>query len=240
MAKTVPSTKKKFLANKSARIAVGFDRFLLSEFRLLEDHRAFVERHFAKSVKDFEKRVEAAKAAMVDPDEEGSYTGDMSDEYFDLVERLPRLQWYAQFLIVYSSFEDALNQLCRIVKERSGFSLGFNDMAEGGITRASRYLKKVAAVESPFQTASWHRAKLLGEIRNTIAHSNGNIREANLAKEGSLAARIKDLPGLTVKQVTAEQKDADIVLSSEFLKDTISHLHTVLADVCNYELYTDT
>lgn len=230
----IPTPKKKPHSPRDARISTGFDRFLLYEFGLLEEHRAFIEAHFTKSVSDFERRIQAEQATIGDSDEDGHYADYINEEYFTLAERLPRLQWNAQFLIVYSSFEDALNQLCKIVKNRSKHTVVLKDMAGSGIVRASIYLAKIAGVKAPFESDSWKKALLLGKLRNTIAHSNGNI---SVVDSSSIANSIKGLPGLTFKQVIVDQIDADIVLSSEFLQDAISTLHTVLADICNFELY---
>lgn len=218
-----------------ARIASGFDRILLYEFDYLEEHRAFAETHFLQNAKSFEEQFSADLAEM-DEDERDTYSDHMIDEYTKVVEVLPRLQWYAQFLVVYSSFEHALNELCRIVKNRSGFSLSLKDLEGQGIRRAANYLSKVANVHSPFNSPEWNRALLLGEIRNAIAHRNGEI-EFKPNDKKSLSHRIQGVHGLQLKQIVAGMEDAELVLDANFVRDAIRVLRKILTDIANYPLY---
>lgn len=88
-------------------------------------------------------------SAELDGDEHRDYFDYMYEEYVTATESLPRIQWYAQFLIVYSTFEHTLHELCRIVQRRSDFSLSFKNLEGTGIT-ARNYLVKVAGVKTPF------------------------------------------------------------------------------------------
>jgi hypothetical protein len=121
MANTKTPQVRRWLQRVQAQIASGFDRVLLYEFDLLEEHRAFTERHFADSAKRFEERYQADLAAVSEADRD-DYTEHMIDEYTNMVESFPRLQWYAQFLVVYSTFEHSLNELCRIVRNDQGLN----------------------------------------------------------------------------------------------------------------------
>lgn len=217
------------------RIASGFDRIFLYEFDYLEEHRAFAERHFLQNARSFEEQF-LAELAEMDEDERHGYSDFMIDEYTKAVEVLPRLQWYAQFLVVYSSFEHSLNQLCKIVKNRSGFSLSLKDIEGQGIRRAANYLSKVANVCSPFKCSEWNRALLLGDVRNAIAHRNGEI-ELKLNDKSSLSHRIQDVPGLQLKQIVTGVEEAEIVLDADFVRDAIKVLRKVLTDIANYPLY---
>lgn len=235
MSKTLPPHIRRTQQKAVAQIASGFDRILLYEFDYLEEHRAFAEKHFLRNAKSFEEQFSADLAEM-DEDERRDYSDHMVDEYTTVVEVLPRLQWYAQFLVVYSSFEHALNELCGIVKNRSDFSLSLKDLEGQGIRRAANYLSKVAGVHSPFKSSEWNRALLLGEIRNAIAHRNGEI-EFKPNDKGSLSHRIQGLHGLQLKQVVAGMDDAELVLDGTFVGDAIRGLRKVLTDIANYPLY---
>ena len=235
MSMTLPLHIQQAQKKAVARIASGFDRFLLYEFQYLEEHRAFAGTHFLQNAKSFKEQFSADLAKM-DENERQDYAEFMIEEYTKAVEVLPRLQWYAQFLVVYSSFEHALNELCRIVKNRSGFSLSQKDLEGQGVRRAANYLCKVANVHPPFQSPEWNRALLLGEIRNVIAHRNGEI-EFNLNDKKSLSHRIQGVHGLQLKQIVTGMEDAELVLDTDFVRDAIKVLRKVLTDIANYPLY---
>lgn len=232
---TTPPHIKELVRHALTRIASGFDRVILYQFQILEEHRVFTDKHFSDSAKRFKESYEADISGM-DEEEQAEYADFMIDEYTNMIDAFPRLQWYAQFLVVYSSFEHVMNDLCNIVKKRSNFELSFGDIQGQGILRASIYLKKVAGVHSPFVTADWNRALLLGDIRNAITHRNGEI-PFDLKNKRGLAYRIKDLPNLKLYQSFEGQEDAEIILNTEFVRAAIKTMRKVLGDVANYELY---
>lgn len=223
------------MRQNSEKIAFGFDRILIYEFDVLKEHQTFAAKSLLKKQKALEAQVQEMTEGMDDEQRE-NYYDHMYDEYIEATESLPRLQWYAQFLIVYSTFEHMLHELCGIVKRRSDFDLSFKDLEGMGITRARNYLVKVAGVKSPFQSAAWNRALLLADIRNAIAHRNGEIDyQPNNPK--SLSARLKNEKHLVLKQIIEEQEDAQIVLDADFVRESITSLREVIVDICNYELY---
>lgn len=236
MTKSGSPNKVGWLSSDRRRLAAGFDRVLLYEFDMLEEHRHFVEVNFSSAAQKLNKRYIREIKAIRDAEQKATYAESMIDQYVSVVDELPRLQWYAQFLVVYASFEHALNQLCQIVKRRSNYSLSVTDLAGQGILRASSYLRKVAGVNSPFNTASWNRAVLLGEVRNAIAHRNGRIDLLPQTKS-SLAFKLEKISGVRLKQLVPDQEDADIILEPVFVQEAIVTLRAVLADISNYELY---
>ncbi len=202
---------------------------------MLEEHRKFALRSFSQHISALDARITAEVKGM-SKEERDDYYEHMHDQYIEITDTFPRLQWYAQFLIVYSTFEDVLNQLCRIVQRRSGFSLSFKDLDGQGITRAANYLVKVAKVPSPFESKEWHHAVLLGEVRNAIAHRNGEIPNEPSNKK-SLGVRLANVPHLTLTKYVEDDPVARILLSDEFLRDAIEQLRSVVLKICNFQLY---
>lgn len=235
MSDTAPVVKQSWLRQHNERIASGFDRILLYEFDVLKEHQTFAAKSLLRKQKALESEIQKMTADMNDVEQSGYYDH-MHEEYVTAMESLPRLQWYAQFLIVYSTFEHVLHELCIIVKRRSDFELSFKDLEGMGITRARNYLVKVAGVQEPFQTAAWNRALLLADIRNAIAHRNGEI-DFQLNNPKSLSARLKEEEHLVLKRIIAEQDDAQIILNAEFVRQSIENLRKVVADICNFKLY---
>ncbi len=216
------------------RIASGFDRIILLEFDFLEEHRTFVASHLSAQMKSFEENF-ALDLANMDDDQKRDYSDFVSDEYTKIFEVLPRLQWHAQFLVVYSTFEHSLHELCNIVKNKSGFSLSFKDLEGQGINRSANYLRKVAGVHSPFSAPEWQRASLLAEIRNVVAHRNGEIP----LHGNDLVRRIENMAGVTLKQLVEGLDHVDLILSSEFVRDAIVDLRKMLTKIANYPLYEE-
>jgi hypothetical protein len=228
---------KTWWKNGHKRIVTGFDRALLFEFDALEDHRLFAARSLSRAIKSLEKRVSDGAEAM-DEEERDAYLDFMNEEYITINEVLPRVQWNSQFLVVYATFEHLLNELCRVVQRRSGFDLSFKDLGGLGIERSKNYLSKVAGVKTPFQTSYWQRAKFLGEVRNVIAHRNGEVDLA-AGNNSSLGVRLAKEKHLVLKKYIADHEDAQIILSNDFTKESISDLKKVLISICDYELYED-
>jgi len=228
---------KTLFKKRNNRIASGFNRILLYEFDALDEHRSFAERSLNASIKALDERVNKEIGTLNEEDCE-AYQDVLNEEYIAMHEVLPRIQWNSQFLFVYSTFEHMLNELCRIVKRRSGFDLSYKDISGQGIERSKNYLSKVAGVKAPFQSQSWNRAKLLAEIRNAISHKNGEI-ELNIKNQSCLGSRLSREKNLTLKKVIPDQENAQITLSNEFVRNAISELREVLVSICNYELYDD-
>jgi len=235
MAKSPPSTKWPWLRRDSKRIASGFARVLLYEFDALEEHREFADSSLRQRVKSLESRVNKMIQGMTE-EQRDEYYDHVYDEHINVTETLPQMQWYAQFLIVYSTFEHTLHELCRIVERRSGFNLSFKDLDGQGINRARNYLVKLAGVNAPFQSAAWNRALLLADVRNAIAHRNGEIEFSPKAAK-SLSARLAKEQHIKLKQIAPDDDTARIVLDGEFVQQSIVELRKVLVDICNYELY---
>ena len=223
--------------NKEKTIITGFDRILLDEFHFLENHRQLSEKSINETIKSFKERVNENVKHM-EHDQRDLYQDNIYDEYIRTNEILPRIQWYSQYLIVYSTFEHILNELCKIVQRRSSFNLSFKDINGSGIERSKNYLTKVAGVKNPFQEPSWERAKLLSKIRNKITHNNGEIvLTPNNNKD--LGTQLAKEKYLELNKIIPEDNYAQIVLSSEFIRNSISELSKVLYNIGNYELYSD-
>lgn len=217
-------------------IASGFDRIELNEFYLLKEHVAFVRNHMAEAIDKFENKFKESYEAIQDDEDKAAYSDHMNEEYITLAETFPRLQWYAQFLVVYSTFEHSLNSLCDLVTRRSNFDLKLKDLSGSGIHRSANYLIKVAKVESPFQTSEWNRTILLGKIRNVIAHRNGEM-DSGIKDQNELGNKFIGLTGLTLKSIIEDSNESEIVLSAEFVMEAVETLYKVLCDISNYQLY---
>ena len=231
----VPASAREAARQAQAQVASGFDRVLLYEFEYLEEHLRLAEEKFIGNADEMKRRLRLDLEGM-DEDERSRYTDSMVDEWDKIVDSLPRLQWYAQFLVIYSSFEYSLSQLCRIVQKRSKFKLSEKDLYGQGIQRAANYLSKVAGVDTPFTNTGWQHALLLGEIRNCIAHNNGMLLlEAKNKK--ALSSRLRDIAGIDFNEFVPDPERVQLNLSPTFVRESIKHLQQILSTIANYELY---
>ena len=96
---------------------------------------------------------------------------------------------------------------------------------------------KLAGVEKPFTTANWQRAKFLSKIRNEIAHKN-SIIEYKPRERKSLIAQIDKEKYIVLETVFPKKDEAEIILSYQFLKQSVIELQEFLLEVSSYSLYS--
>ena len=162
-------------------------------------------------------------------DEEGDYLAHVNDEYIEVSETLPCLHWYAQFLVSYSFFEKALNNLSYSFQKHKKFTLSLKDIDGQGIARAKTYLSKVCGIETPFTLPEWQMAKLYSEIRNAVAHRSGFVDYVPHDPR-SLCFRLQN-KGVELKQETFGQDDAQIILTGEFILESLKVYRVILSEI---------
>ena len=222
--------------NDKSKIVTGFTRAgFVIEFDALERHCNFMISALDRELSEFEQEIEKH---IADKDDEyiNGYRDAMTDEHWHISEVFPRVQWYAQFLVAYSVFEKSLNELCKIVQNRYDFDLSLKDLTGQGITRARNYLVKVAGVDTPFNRQEWSEAKFFADVRNAIAHRNGEI-EYTPGRQGSLSARIESSNNIKLKRIIEDQEDAEIVIDGECVLGAIRTFRKIVMNVCNFQLY---
>jgi hypothetical protein len=167
--------------------------------------------------------------AFESEDDEGDYLAHVNDEYTEVTETLPCLYWYSQFLIAYSFFERALNALSISFQKQNGAAASLKDMSGQGIARARIYLAKVCGITAPFALPEWQRATLLTEIRNVIAHTSGYVDYLPNDKR-ALFSRLKG-EHIELKTEIANQEDAQIILTREFVLGSIKVYRVLLSEI---------
>lgn len=212
-------------------LATWLDRMYEIEFQQLELHRRFVDEHFeAARIRlnaEFDKTY-----AELDKDQKEQYVEFMVDDIQMLAETFPMVQWQAQFLVVYATFEASLNSLCNVAKRRLKSGLSFKDMNGAGYERAKTYLSKVGGVENVFNSVIWERVRQLGKIRNLIAHSQGRVDETSDAK---FIAALRVLNGLELKPVAEGVTEYYLLLSSTFVLEAIGTLQALVHAIATFE-----
>lgn len=213
-------------------LAGWLDRMYEVQFQQLELHRSFVEEHLEaarnQALEDYRRTYDG-----LDADQKEEYAEFMVDDLEMLCESFPAFQWHAQFLVVFATFEESLNGLCRVVQRRLKSDLSLKDMYGQGCERAKVYLSKVGGAKDVFSNPLWQRAVLLGRIRNAIAHAQGHV---DGPKNEALRAEMTALNGLALKQVGPDDStEYRIILSSVFVKEAISALQHMVHAVAGFE-----
>jgi len=247
-------TNKKFLSSKpifpsdNGEIIDWIERSAIKlQFTAISQHVDFVNASIKEEQKELESMARNFVETLDDCDENEKNSiyysfingGSSSFNYqYSAINSFPQIQWRSEFLVIYSYFEHTLNQLCCEVQRKSNFKLLLKDIHGQGIERARTYLVKLANVEEPFNTKNWQRAKFLSKIRNEIAHNNSVI-EYKIDEPKTLSAKLQNEPHIELENVFPNKEDAEIMLSYEFLKQSVIELQNFLLEISNYPLYSD-
>jgi hypothetical protein len=199
---------------------------ILIEFEVMERHCELGKKMLESELKEIQDLIDN-NLEGADDNYAGAFLADINDEFIEVYEVLPRLQWYSQFLVAYSFFEKSLNDICKLLQTYFEYSLSINDLSGQGITRAKNYLSKVAGVTKPFKMSEWQSAKLFADIRNAIAHKNGFV-DILPNDSGSLFARLSNRNDLELKQELADQTDAQIQFGMDFVSSSINAYKVII------------
>lgn len=90
-------------------------------------------------------------------------------------EHFPGIQRSSAFLTIWASFERHITQLCHEVERADGFRISLSDLGGKGISRARKYLLKVANLDGDWAQEDWQEFPHFNSIRNTFAHGDGHV-----------------------------------------------------------------
>jgi hypothetical protein len=144
-----------------------------------------------------------------------------SDEQQLLKEVFVRNLRYSTVVSAAILLEVALNAICKGEQRRFGYRVELTDMKDKGIYRARGFLRKVCGSRFPDETAEWKRMQVLAELRNVIAHANGDLTQST--NEPKVRNMIRDTPGVTLR------RDQYLQIASRFVKDTLEMMKEFLS-----------
>ncbi|MFG0731472.1 hypothetical protein [Photobacterium damselae] len=152
---------------------------ILSELDSYMQHSDQVESLLNDEVKAFEDRHKNIAATM-DQDQAEEYLEYMSDEYWELADKLPSIQRKSELISIYTLLENGLNQICSIYEHHLTNPIKLADLSSHGIIdKSKKYLEKVAQINFPSQTPKWEEIKKVQQIRNAFVHRDGLIKSNN-------------------------------------------------------------
>ncbi|OIN06172.1 hypothetical protein BFS86_19340 [Shewanella algae] len=152
---------------------------ILFELDSYMQHAVQVESLLNDEVKAFEDRYKNIAATM-DQDQAEEYLEYMSDEYWELADKLPSIQRKSELISIYTLLENGLNQICSIYEYHLSNPVKLADLSSHGIIdKSKKYLEKVAQINFPSQTSDWEEIKKVQQIRNAFVHRDGLIKSNN-------------------------------------------------------------
>jgi hypothetical protein len=139
-----------------------------------------------------------------------------SDEHFMLETVFTKTLRFSVLVTAHTLLETSLNATCSGEQKRYDHRLGLKDLAGQGVTRARLYLTKVCGVGFPNSTAEWKRMAALGDLRNVIAHADGDVSKAT--NEQKVRNLVKNTSGLSLRH------GKHLEVTDDFVQDTLAKM----------------
>ncbi len=141
-------------------------------------------------------------------------------EYRSLVEvTYPRILRNPFLVSLFSLYESAVQQIAERIQEEEGVEKPMSK--DGGFLRnARRYYEEILDFKLSKSCEHWRRLVLLSDLRNAIAHTNGNVETIRPEKLVHL-----------LKQPGIHEEGGFIVVSKVFMKQTVKLVGEDLADL---------
>ncbi len=96
--------------------------------------------------------------------------------------RIIPLTYISTLLILISTLEESLNNLCNAYYLANNYSIQFKDLYGQGLERAINYLEKIVGIHNIKKEKQWEFIKIARDARNAIAHNGGRIKDNDITK----------------------------------------------------------
>lgn len=154
--------------------------------------------------------------------------GDQSmHEYLENAAQLrgvfPTILRSSALIIVYSSTESKLNQVCQLIEQRDHLPSSIDNIKaeDQSIRKAKKYLVDVARVVFP-NSPEWQNLLYYQVLRNCIVH---NKRIINHTPRNTLIMRTHKLPGLSFMRILGKNS-SQIILHPGFCEKMIDNIRS--------------
>lgn len=160
----------------------------------LSEYARTIEDLLNRKLKNFTSWVEKEASKLTAGQQEDFYEF-YADDYNQLSGIFPNILRSSLFIMHYAFLENQLVNLCEYLYKQYNYPVRlsdkFTDRPKKGIFRAQSYLKKIAKIDFPDQTASWDDIVSYNHIRNFIIHNGGRLDKSRRAEkvESFIAAR---------------------------------------------------
>lgn len=129
-------------------------------------------------------------------DEDDQYCiGESFSEDFHEIYEFEVLHRHSMLLTIQNSLEHLLDELCQLVTYTMNSQIKHTDLKDSGITRALKYLDKVAGFD--FSSIQRERQEINNaqQIRNLIVHAGGKLPDGENAKSVELVRKSEHFSG---------------------------------------------
>ena len=149
------------------------------ELYALEDHLQLIESQMEFILQRERLRMNAhiQKEGLCSDDPEWHEARQEYDNRMDFL--LPRF-FRGPFLVsLYAVYESAVTEIARIIQDKQFQHISINDLKGNFLEKANKYYKHILQFELYSEQRTWHRVKMLFELRNAFAHVNGRFEMLN-------------------------------------------------------------
>jgi len=156
-----------------------------------------------------------------DTDEYYDYS--FNDELLDLEFNFYRVNRIASVLSMYAYLETTLNRICQQKQQKFDLPISVSDLFGNGIIRSRNYLDKFKLVDlsNDVCNGAWSNLINLNKLRNTLAHSEGDIELSRHLDN----QKINKIIGLSLFGST-------IMISNDYVVNTLDEIEKFLVYLC--------
>ncbi len=152
---------------------------------------------------------------------------DFKQQDYDYIVKflLPRF-FRGPFLVsLYAVYEASVTEIARLIQKSQGHAISINDLRGNDfLDRAKKYYKHILDFDLCTDKSSWQQIKMLSEIRNAIAHTNGRIEMLRGPAKEKLLNWEK-------KRIGINTQLGYIVINRAFVQKTFSQVQLSLEDL---------
>lgn len=138
---------------------------------------------------------------------------------------LPRF-FRGPFLVsLYAVYEASVTEIAHLLQKGQGKAISIDDLrGDDFLDRAKKYYKHILTFELCADNSAWQQIKMLSEVRNAIAHTNGRIEMLR----GRAKEKILDWEK---KRIGIDTNWGYIVVDRAFVERTVSKVQSSLEDL---------
>ncbi|AJH60888.1 hypothetical protein BF33_121 [Bacillus cereus] len=155
------------------------------------------------------------KASELDEETRQDFYEHHQDEYFKYRDDFPNISRSSLFINCFFSLENFLFELCKYMDSKSEKKL--QDAKDKGLKKYKNYLKEFVSDKSFFGTPLWEKIMFYQDLRNTLAHSDGNL---NMSSNKKLINKLQKEKNITINE------NGEIRLNDDFINEVSDKLKT--------------
>jgi hypothetical protein len=140
-------------------------------------------------------------------------------------EHIPRYARLSALIPIWGLFESSVEDITAYVAKRAGVKLKLNEIrAENFLVKVQKYYAGVLEIPLPWSKQDNDEAATLYEIRNAIAHRNGQFRDAPPEKRRKIEALVARTAGVVMHR-------NQLVVQAEYLEHAAELVFRMIGDL---------